>query len=56
MIKKFLISNFKKLFQENFDKRLILDAKRLSIENNKKKKIKDLSEVEFQVFSQWGME
>ena len=54
MIKKFLISNFKKLFQENFDKRLILDAKRLSIENNKKKKIKDLSEVEFQVFSQWG--
>jgi len=54
MIKKLLISNFKKLFQEHFDKKLIIDAKKLSIENNKKKKIKDLSEVEFQVFSQWG--
>lgn len=54
MIKKFFISNFKKLFQEHFDKKLVLNAKKLSIENNKKKKIKDLSEVEFQVFSQWG--
>ena len=54
MIKKFLISNFKKLFQEHFDKKLILYAKKLSIENYKKKKIKDLSEVEFQVHSQWG--
>ena len=54
MIIRFLINNFKKLFKEYFDKKLNLQAKNLSIKNIKKKRIKDLSEVEFQVFSQWG--
>ena len=54
IFKKFLINLIKKIFSEEVEKELILKAKILSIKNKKKKKIKNLSEIEFQVFSQWG--
>ncbi len=37
-----------------FEQKIFLQGKILSEINNKKKKIKDLSDVEFSVFSQWG--
>ena len=42
------------MFEEETEKMLTLKAKKLSITHNNFKKIKDLSEVEFQVSSQWG--
>lgn len=54
MIKKYITKITKKLFQDYFDKKLILEAKKISLLNFKKKKIKNFSDVEFQVFSQWG--
>ena len=53
-IKKILLSTIKSAFSEEIDKDLVLKAKSLSFKNKKLKKIKNLSEVEFQVFSQWG--
>lgn len=43
-----------RVFNEEIQKELILKAKLLSNQNLKLKRIKDLSEVEFQVYSQWG--
>ena len=54
IFKKQLSLLIKKIFSEEIEKELILKAKNLSIKNQKKKKIKNLSEIEFQVFSQWG--
>ena len=54
IFKKHLSLLIKKIFSEEIEKELILKAKNLSIKNQKKKKIKNLSEIEFQVFSQWG--
>ena len=52
--KKFLASLFKRIFSEEMDKKLLLEAKRISLLNKKTKIIKDLSDVEFKVYSQWG--
>ena len=52
--KKFLASLFKRIFSEEVDKKLLLEAKRISLLNKKTKIIKDLSDVEFKVYSQWG--
>lgn len=54
MIKKKLKFILNNLFQDFFDKKLILKAKVLQNINSKKKKINNLKEVEFKVFSQWG--
>ena len=54
MVSNFFVSIIRRIFQDYFDKKLILDKKKLSNINSKKKKISNLSEVEFQVFSQWG--
>ena len=54
IFKKHVSLLIKKIFSEEIEKELILKAKNLSIKNQKKKKIKNLSEIEFQVFSQWG--
>ena len=52
--KKFLASLIKRIFSEEMDKKLLLEAKRISLLNKKTKIIKDLSDVEFKVYSQWG--
>ena len=44
----------KRIFDEEIQKELILKAKILSVKNRYFKKIKDLSDIEFQVYSQWG--
>lgn len=44
----------KRIFDEEIQKELILKAKLLSVKNRYFKKIKDLSDIEFQVYSQWG--
>ena len=44
----------KRVFDEEIQKELILKAKLLSVKNRYFKKIKDLSDIEFQVYSQWG--
>jgi len=54
ILKKYLSFIFKKVFDEEIQKELILKAKILSLRNKNFKKINDLSEVEFQVYSQWG--
>lgn len=55
ILKKILTNNIKKLFFEEYEKKLILNGKKLSLLNNRyKKKISDFSEIEFKVFSQWG--
>ena len=54
ILKKYLSFIFKKVFDEEVQKELILKAKLLSSKNKNLKKIKNLSEVEFQVYSQWG--
>ena len=54
LIKKYLSLIIKRIFDDEIQKELILKAKILSLKNKKNKKIKDLSEVEFQVYSQWG--
>ena len=53
-IKNFLASLIKRTFSEEMDKKLLLEAKRISLLNKKNKKIKDLSDIEFKVYSQWG--
>jgi hypothetical protein len=54
ILKKYLSFILKKIFNEEIQKELILKAKILSLKNKNFKKIKNLSEVEFQVYSQWG--
>lgn len=54
LLKKKIKFIIKSVFHNEIEKDLILKAKILSIKNKKKNKIKDLSEVEFKVFSQWG--
>ena len=52
--KKSFISLVKRIFSEEMDKKILLEAKRISLLNKKNKKIKDLSDIEFKVYSQWG--
>ena len=52
--KNFIAKILKHMFEEETEKMLVLKAKKLSITHNNFKKINDLSEVEFQVSSQWG--
>tara|TARA_B110000971_G_C19991556_1_gene492210 strand:- start:451 stop:1374 length:924 start_codon:yes stop_codon:yes gene_type:complete len=54
IFKKYLSNIIKKVFSEEIEKELILKAKNLSQKNKQIKKLKNLSEVEFRVFSQWG--
>ena len=54
ILKKYLSFLIKRIFDEEIQKELILKAKVLSLKSKNLKKIKDLSEVEFQVYSQWG--
>lgn len=54
IIKKFLSKKIKSMFLEEYEKKIFLEGKKLSILNLKKKKINDLSEIEYKVFSQWG--
>ena len=54
ILKKYLSFVIKRVFDEEIQKELILKAKLLSVKNRYLKKIKDLSDVEFQVYSQWG--
>ena len=54
ILKKYLSFIIKKIFDEEIQKKLILKAKLLSLKNRHIKKIKNLSIVEFQVYSQWG--
>ncbi len=53
-IKKFFASVLKNIFFEEIDKKLLLEGKKISLLNKKIKKIKNLSDVEFKVYSQWG--
>jgi len=54
ILKKYLSFVIKRIFDEEIQKELILKAKILSVKNRYFKKIKDLSDIEFQVYSQWG--
>ena len=54
ILKKYLSFILKRVFDDEIQKELIIKAKILSLKNKYLKKIKDLSEVEFQVYSQWG--
>ena len=54
ILKKYLSFVIKRVFNEEIQKELIIKAKLLSLKNRYFKKIKDLSDVEFQVYSQWG--
>ena len=54
LVKKYIAKILKKMFEEEMEKKLILKAKKLSLIHNKIKKIKNLSDVEFQVSSQCG--
>ena len=54
ILKKYLSFVIKRVFDDEIQKELILKAKLLSVKNRYLKKIKDLSDVEFQVYSQWG--
>ena len=54
MIKKSIKKILNNLFQDHFDKKLILQAKFLSNINKKKKIVTNLEDIEFKVFSQWG--
>jgi len=54
ILKKYLSFLVRRIFDEEIQKELSLKAKVLSLKNKNLKKIKDLSAVEFQVYSQWG--
>ncbi len=54
ILKKNLSFIIRKVFNEEIQKELIIKAKLLSLKNKNLKKIKDLSQVEFKVYSQWG--
>ncbi len=53
-IKKIGASIIKKVFSEEINKKLVLEGKRISLIHKKFKKINNLSDVEFKVYSQWG--
>ncbi len=54
ILKRYLSFILKYIFDEEIQKELILKAKVLSLKNKHIKKIKNLSDIEFQVYSQWG--
>ena len=54
LFKKFISQIIKKFFYEEVEKTLINKGKILSLKHSRFKKIKDISDVEFRVFSQWG--
>jgi len=54
ILKKYLSFLVRRIYDEEIQKKLTLKAKVLSLKHKSIKKIKDLSEVEFQVYSQWG--
>ena len=54
ILKKIISPLINYFFAEEIQKKLFLKAKLLSLKNKNLKKINDLSEVEFQVYSQWG--
>ena len=54
MIKKNIKKILNNLFQDHFDKKLILQAKYLANINREKKIVTNLKDIEFKVFSQWG--
>ena len=54
VFKKFISKIIKKIFYEEIEKILINKGKILSLKQSKFKKIKNISDVEFRVFSQWG--
>ena len=54
MFKKFISKIIKKIFYEEIEKIHINKGKILSLQHSRFKKIKNISDVEFRVFSQWG--
>lgn len=54
LVKQKVKAIVRKVFANEIEKDLILKAKIISSKNKKKNRIKDLSDVEFSVFSQWG--
>ena len=54
LVKQKVKTIIRKVFANEIEKDLILKAKIISLKNKKKNRIKDLSDVEFSVFSQWG--
>ena len=54
LIKKKIAKILRLMFEDEFEKKKILEAKRLSIIHKNIKKINNLADVEFQVSSQWG--
>ena len=50
ILKKNLSFILRKVFNDEIQKELVIKAKLLSLKNKNLKKIKDLSEVEFQVY------
>jgi hypothetical protein len=54
IIKKYLAKILRRMFEDELEKKLILKAKKLSLDHNKIKKIDNLAKIEFQVSSQWG--
>ena len=53
-IKFFFASIIKRVFAEEINKKLVLEGKKISLINNKLKRINNLSDIEFRVYSQWG--
>ena len=53
-IKKKIAKILRPMFEEELERKKILEAKKLSIIHKKIKKINNLADVEFQVSSQWG--
>jgi hypothetical protein len=54
MIINFIKKYISFFFFHIYEKNIVLNGQKLSLQNETKKKIKNLSEVEFSVFSQWG--
>ena len=55
LIKKIIKSALKKIIgNEIYEKQIFLEGIKASLVQKKIKKIKDFSEIEFSVFSQWG--
>jgi hypothetical protein len=53
-LKKKLSKVLRRIFAEEYEKKLLIKGKLLSLKHKKKKKIKNLADIEFRVFSQWG--
>jgi hypothetical protein len=52
--KKKLSKILRRIFEEEYEKKLLMEGKSLSLKHKQKKKIKNLADIEFRVFSQWG--